>query len=139
MNLELKGSGVEDPCAMAPDLEYTATPEEIDGCHWHLVEIPIDTMYREDELSFRLDLPGEGKLEALHRWLSVLAWIQEAGGPDAAMGACPVIAIWDRDKLIPIDGWRRCVVTFRDYGQKHIKALIGVPKPEIKAAYGIEP
>lgn len=119
-----------DPCALAPDLEFVAEPEEIDGFDWRIQAVRILSIYPAEELDEGRALPGETPEEAAARWASLRAWIVGAGGPSVAFAASPIIALQDGEDMVPIDGWHRCVVAWHDHGLRELPCLVGTPKPD---------
>ena len=126
---------VECPFEACPDFEFLVDDDEIDAYSWKLVQINILDMFPEDEMDETRSLEGETPEMASERWALVRKWMTQEGGAAAAIAKSPIIGlIHDGDrKIMPVDGWHRCVVAFRDYGLEEVTALIGVeisPSPE---------
>ena len=117
---------VQEPLAEAPDLEFVAEPDEIADLEWRLVEVNILDMYQPFDMDDRLTLSGETELQAAERWKSVRNWMTAAGGPLEAIKRSPVIAVHMGDRLVPLDGWHRCVVAWMDHGCRSVTALVGI-------------
>ncbi|NDV51519.1 hypothetical protein [Salipiger sp. PrR003] len=98
----LSGDPVNDPCKAAPDLEFIAEPDEIEGLDWHLVTLDILDMYNLFDIDDRLTLSGESDADAAARWASVRTWMGDMGGPEAALSSCPVIAKMNGADLRPL-------------------------------------
>jgi len=107
------------------DMGYILHPDEIDEFDWCIVDFPITEIFPPERIDDRIRLDGETATEASMRWRSVRKWMTKSGGAEVAIQQSPIIVKLEGGKVVPLDGWHRCVVAALDYGLTHVRTAVG--------------